>query len=190
MAPHALSQHGYIELICGCMFSGKSKLLLRRLADARKQGLEVIAFKHASDDRYSATCLVTHDGGQFEAIPVKSPHKFLMYAKYADLIAVDEVQFFGPELADVTRQCADQGKIVLLSGLDLDSWGLPFGAMPEIEAACDKITRLEGTCSICGKSATHTQRITPIKGRMIGGKGNFEPRCSKHFSAPPLPLRR
>jgi thymidine kinase len=181
---------GYIELICGCMFSGKSKMLISRLKQAQERGMSVIAFKHASDDRYSTLHVSTHDNEKFEAHPLRSPARILAHAETVDCIAVDEVQFFRPKLADIARQCADRGKLVFLAGLDLDSWGLPFGPMPVIEASADTITRLQGVCAVCGHPATHTQRTTPVKKRMTGGKGDYEPRCKAHFVPPPMELRR
>ncbi|MHC4442300.1 MAG: thymidine kinase [Planctomycetota bacterium] len=182
---------GRIELICGCMFSGKSERLLARLADARNRSIEAIAFKHASDDRYSKNQIVTHSGQRADALPIQQASQMLEKAGHADLVVLDEAHFFTDDLVAGCRQLAERGHELVLAGLDLDSWGLPFGQMPDLEAAADTIVRTYAVCARCGAQADHTQRLTPVESqKMIGGPEAYEPRCAKCFKAPPIHLRR
>ena len=185
------SEHGSIELICGCMFSGKSERLLARLADARSRSIKAVAFKHASDDRYSKDQIVTHSGLRADAVPLQ--HASQLFEKTGDalLVVLDEAHFFADDLVTACQQLTKQGCEVVVAGLDLDSWGLPFGHMPDLEAVADTVTRTYAVCSRCGAQADHTQRLVPIEGHnMIGGPEAYEPRCAKCFQAPPIELRR
>lgn len=188
--PTSSTRRGRIEVICGCMFAGKSKLLLERIRTAQADGKRVMAFKHASDDRYDDRRIVTHDGRQAECRPVPLAGQIVELAADADVIVVDEAQFFGEELVEAARQCARRGQQVICGGLDLDSWGLPFGAMPDLMDVADDVVKIQSICAVCGGPADYTQRTTPVDERMIGGPGDFEPRCQKHFRAPPIELRR
>ncbi len=182
---------GRITVIQGCMFSGKSERVVARLRAAHAEGLVVAAFKHASDDRYASRQIVTHSGQRTEALPVGAPHRLLELAGSAGLIAIDEAQFFGDELIEVCRELANAGRDVLVAGLDLDSWGLPFGPMPALAAAADEVIQTHGVCARCGKPADHTQRLAPVDGqKMVGGPESYEPRCACCFTAPPPELRR
>jgi thymidine kinase len=182
---------GSMEVITGCMFSGKSELLLARLAHAWARGVSAVAFKHASDNRYGRQDINSHNGQRAEAICVPEASRILELAAGVGLIAVDEGQFFGSELVDVCRQLLLLGSDVVVAGLDLDSWGLPFGPMPELERMADRLTRLHAVCACCGQPADHTQRIAPIEsGSMVGGAEAYEPRCAGCFKAPPAQLRR
>ncbi len=180
-----------MELICGCMFSGKSGMLISRITAARSRGLSVAAFKHASDDRYARTRIAAHDGRSCEAVPVEHSGQIPAAARGARLVVIDEAQFFDAGLPEVCRSLAEGGADVLLAGLDLDAWGLPFGPMPALEGMADRITRLHAICAVCGARADRTQRIAPVEGRsMVGGPGAYEPRCAACFVAPPAALRR
>jgi thymidine kinase len=185
------SAQGKIELICGCMFSGKTELLLCRLANAREHDISVAVFKHALDRRYAQDELVSHLGGRCRALAVASAGEILSGMGSARLVLVDEAQFFGEDLPDICRRLVEQSCDVVLAGLDRDAWGQPFGAMPEIAGLADTITRLQAECASCGAEAKFTQRLSPIMDdSMIGGIGVYEPRCEKCFRAPPLELRR
>ena len=182
---------GRIELICGCMFSGKSERLVERVAQARARAIPVAVFKHASDDRYSKRPIVTHSGRQVEAVALASASEIPGLAGDAKLVVIDEAQFFDQGLIHTCRHLADQGREVIVAGLDRDSWGGPFGPIPELEAIADRVTRTYAVCSQCGQAAQYTQRLTPIAGRgMIGGAESYEPRCAKCFRPPPIELRR
>ncbi len=173
------------------MFSGKSERLLARAHDAGLAGRRFMAFKHASDDRYADGQIVTHHGHRLEAVAVSDPRSILDLAAGADLVLIDEVQFFPGDIVAVCRELADRGVGVVAAGLDLDSWGLPFGAMPMLARIADVVTPTHGQCSECGKPATHTQRLAPIESEtMIGGPEAYAPRCAACFAAPPAELRR
>lgn len=182
---------GRVELICGCMFSGKSEYLIRRATEAQKEGMTVAAFKHAADDRYSTNLIVSHSGLKLEAIAVKAASRISELVGQARIVIIDEAQFFENDLADLCRQLARRGCDVIVAGLDRDSWGLPFGPMPRIEHVADLVTRTTTFCSCCGAKAEYTQRLAPIDDqRMIGGSESYEPRCSRCFKAPSAELRR
>lgn len=191
MATDRLTGRGTIELIRGCMFSGKSERLVRRVEEAHAAGLAVAAFKHASDDRYGADQIVTHNGLRVAARLATRAADILAMAGEAQLVVIDEAQFFTADLVDVCRRLADEGRDVAVAGLDRDSWGLPFGPMPEIEAMADRVTRTQAVCAKCGRPAEYTFRRVPVGGvTMIGGAEAYEPRCEECFEAPPIELRR
>lgn len=182
---------GRVEVVTGCMFSGKSRYLLDRLRQAREQGLAVVVLKHASDDRYAAGEIVAHDGGRAEAIPLASAREILERAGGAEVVVIDEAQFFDADLPAVCRRLAATGRTVLVAGLDRDSWGEPFGPMPELAALADEVTRTRAVCARCGAPAEYTQRLAPVETvRMIGGAESYEPRCAACFEPPPAHLRR
>jgi len=185
------AKRGSLELICGCMFSGKSERLLARIAEARQRGIPVAAFKHASDDRYVKRQIVTHSGRRADAIALASAAPIPELAGDARLIVIDEAQFFGPDLIPTCRRLVEQGRDVVVAGLNRDSWGQPFGPVPQVEAMADHVTRTRAVCSVCGAVAEYTQRLAPVGvGSMIGGPEAYEPRCEKCFRAPPPELRR
>lgn len=182
---------GRIELICGCMFSGKSLHLVERVRQARQAGLKVVAFKHSCDDRYGQTHIVTHDGQRAEAMPVASAGQIPSLAGDAQVIVIDEAQFFDDSLVAVCKELAMAGKTVVVAGLDRDSWGLPFEPIPSLGALADRVTRTLAVCARCGEPADYTQRLVPVADRtMIGGAESYEPRCERCFQAPPIEQRR
>jgi len=194
---------GRITVICGCMFSGKSERLVDLVRAARAEGRRVATFKHADDDRYAAGQIVTHTGRRIDATAVRDPRRLVELAGDADLVAIDEAQFFaaltkpacrepdGCDLVEACRALAEQGRDVIVAGLDLDSWGLPFGPVPELAAVADEVVRTHGRCARCGAVANHTQRVVPVEGhRMVGGPESYEPRCHHCFQPPPPDLRR
>lgn len=177
-------------MICGPMFSGKSEKLLERLAFARAESLPTAVFKHASDDRYDGRKIVTHNGRRIPATPIASAGQILELAGNARLIVIDEAQFFAEDLVSTCLRLAGQGRTVIVAALDLDSWGLPFGHVPELEAVADQVLHMQGRCSRCGRPSDHTQRLASIGETMIGGAEAYEPRCAACFVAPPMELRR
>jgi len=183
-------QLGRIEVICGCMFSGKSERLLKRLAEAQSHSTPITAFKHASDDRYGQTQIVTHSGHRTKAVPVSSPARILELVGQAELIAIDEAQFFDLDLVQTCCRIREMGLTVVVAGLDRDAWGEPFGPIPGLAEIADELTRTEAVCSVCGSTADHTQRLAPVEGsKMIGGPESYEPRCAQCFEPPPAELR-
>jgi len=178
-------------LICGPMFSGKTEALLERLAEARARSVPLAAFKHARDDRYGDRELVTHSGLRAGGMAVASAAEIPELAGAARLVVIDEAQFFGIDLVEVCQKLAEGGRSVVVAGLDLDSWGEPFGPVPYIERIADEVMRKQSICAVCGKTADHTQRMAPIEGLcMIGGPEAYQARCAKCFVPPPAELRR
>jgi len=185
MDGRATSDPGRLEIICGCMFSGKTTELLRRLEEALRQGLRVLACKHAVDTRYSDDDIVTHDGRRHEGCRVATPRDLLMAADHAQVIAIDDFHFFDGELAEVCQELVRRGKRVIAAGLDRDAWGKPFPLTEKLTELADEVHRRRGVCARCGRPAEFTQRLTPICGSMVGGIGDYEPRCRLCFV--PLP---
>lgn len=186
-----MNEPGHMEVICGCMFSGKTSALMDRIAEARSVRKPVYAFKHACDTRYEERCICAHSGQWMDALPVKSASELRELVSESGLIAIDEGQFFDESLLDVSLDLVKQGHRVVVAGLDLDCWGLPFDVMSELIARADRVRRLEGVCTVCGRPANRTQRIAPITDEsMVGGSVAYEPRCAACFVAPPLALRR
>lgn len=173
------------------MFSGKTEALLRRLAEARALAMSAATFKHAHDDRYHDQELATHSGQRTAARAVASATEIGRLAGDAQLVVIDEAQFFGIDLVATCQKLAADGRTVVVAGLDLDSWGEPFGPVPYIERIADVVTRTQGKCAICGGAADHTQRVAPVEGLcMIGGPEAYQARCARCFVAPPMELRR
>ena len=181
---------GSLVVVTGCMFSGKSEFLVARLDEAGRTGRSTAAFKHSSDNRYTRRGIITHNGRRFRAVAVPDASRMVEMAGNADLVVVDEAQFFGGDLVEVCRHLATSGREVVVAGLDLDSWGLPFGPMPDLLQIADRVVHLHSVCARCGKEADHTQRLAPIAGqKMVGGTDCYEPRCAACFLAPPIELR-
>ena len=180
---------GRIELICGCMFSGKSERLIERIRQARAAGRAVAVFKHADDDRYDPVDIVTHSGWRETAQRAASWEGILEKAGEAELIAIDEGQFFDADLPRICQELTRKGRDVVVAGLDRNAWGNPFGPISQIERLAHVVTRLEARCARCGVPATHTQRTAPLRDdqRLVGGSESYEPRCRRCFEPPPVP---
>lgn len=186
----AQGRRGSLTVVTGCMFSGKSDFLVAQLKDAGKHGRPVAAFKHSSDNRYGHHDIASHNGHHFTAVAVADASRIADLVGPAEVVAVDEGQFFADDLADVCRQLVAGGRRVIVAGLDLDCWGLPFGPMPELIRIADRVVRLQAVCARCGRPADRTQRLTPIaRQKMVGGADCYEPRCAGCFEAPPIELR-
>jgi len=179
---------GAIEVICGCMFAGKTALLIKELVAAADAGLRVKAAKHALDDRYDATNLATHDQRRLPAKAVRSAEELLDLAADADVLGIDEAHFFGRGLTAVCEQLRAQGKRVLVVGLANDAWGRPFPPVPQLREIADGVRVLEVPCAKCGQPAHYSQRMVPVTDpMMVGGPGDYEPRCQACFEALPGP---
>lgn len=178
-------QPGRLEVISGCMFSGKTRILIQRASEAARAGMRVVAPKHASDDRYDRFAIVSHDGERLAARRVISSQDLRDAAAPADLVVIDEAQFFDARLPNGCRRLVEAGKQVIVAGLNRDSRGRPFEPVPRLESLPDGLTRTAAACAVCGCRAEYTQRLTPISGSVIGGKGDYEPRCERCFAAPP-----
>jgi len=174
---------GWIEVIVGSMFSGKSEELIRRLRRAQIAKRKVQIFKPRIDDRYSHDHITSHSAMQIEAENVSSSRELLESVKAeTEVVGIDEGQFFDPELPAVCTMLADQGKRVIVAGLDQDYLGKPFEPMPQLLAIAEYITKTLAICMVCGAPANHTQRLVASSERvLVGAQGTYEARCRHCF---------
>ncbi len=179
--PHATPVNtGWIEVVAGCMFSGKTEELIRRLRRAQIAKLNVKVFKPKIDDRYSKEKIVSHSEQSLSSTIVESPQEILELAKDAQVVGIDEAQFFTEDLADVCNQLADEGKRVIVAGLDQDYRGIPFEPIPQLLARAEYITKTLAICMQCGNPADRTQRTIASKDRVVvGATDSYEARCRK-----------
>ncbi len=169
---------GWIEVICGSMFSGKTEELIRRIKRAEIARLKIAIFKPHLDDRYSKQDIVSHDAQRIPSVPVESAGDILLQSKDAEVIGIDEAQFFNLDLVDVCQQLADQGKRVIVAGLDQDYKGRPFEPIPQLLAVAEYITKTLAICVKCGNPANRTQRLSHDSERVVVGADRiYEARC-------------
>lgn len=174
---------GWIEVICGSMFSGKTEELIRRMNRARIANLQVEIFKPAVDTRYHETEVVSHNSNAVASTPVSSSLNILLMTKGADVVGIDEAQFFDEEIVYVCETLAQQGIRVIVAGLDMDYLGKPFGPMPKLMAIAEYVTKVNAICVVCGDLATHSFRKTADNGLvMLGEKDTYEARCRHCFN--------
>ena len=182
---------GWIEVICGSMFSGKTEELIRRLKRARIARQRVETFKPSIDGRFSETEVVSHDETAVPSTPVHGAPQIVLLSGSAEVVGIDEAQFFGLELVSVCEQLARDGKRVIVAGLDQDYRGRPFEPMPDLMAVAEFVTKLHAICVVCGNPANHSQRIRQTTERVVvGGGETYEPRCRQCFSPDPQPAGR
>jgi thymidine kinase len=175
-------RRGWIEVICGSMFSGKTEELIRRLKRARIANLKVEIFKPATDTRYDMVKIVSHDTNAIHSTPIDNSQKLLLLAQDVDVVGVDEAQFFDGEIANVCDELAFRGVRVIVAGLDMDFQGRPFGQMPNLLAKADFITKLHAICVQCGNIANYSYRKIPNEDQvMLGEKDVYEPRCRRCY---------
>lgn len=174
---------GWIEVICGPMFSGKSEELIKRIRRAQIARRRVQIFKHGIDARYDATDIVSHSQQKLPGVAVTVVADILeMVDARTELVAIDEGQFFSKDLVDVANRLANLGKRVVVAGLDLDYKGLPFGPMPELMCAAEYVTKQLAICMVCGDPANFTQRLTAATDQiLVGASETYEARCRQHF---------
>ena len=178
----SFTDSGKIEVICGCMFSGKTEELIRRIRRAQIAKLSVIVFKPFIDSRYSTKEIVSHNNIKIESHSLKSSMEIKSYSLDFDVIGIDEAQFFDKDILKVCQQLAFNGKRVLIAGLDKDYRGLPFGSMPQLMCEADYLDKLRAICVKCSRSASYTKRIsTEIDQVVIGELDKYEARCRKCF---------
>lgn len=171
-------RRGWIEVICGSMFSGKTEELIRRLKRARIANMKVEIFKPAIDRRYHEKQIVSHDENAILSIPVDQAISILSHASEMDVIGIDEAQFFDDAILPVCNQLASEGTRVIVAGLDMDYSGKPFGQMPNLLATAEYITKLHAICMRCGNIANYSYRKTPGEARIVIGESDiYEPRC-------------
>tara|TARA_A100001011_G_scaffold377869_1_gene442012 strand:- start:226 stop:780 length:555 start_codon:yes stop_codon:yes gene_type:complete len=173
---------GKIEVICGCMFSGKTEELIRRIRRAQIAKLSVIVFKPFIDSRYSRNEIVSHNNIKIESHSLKSSMEIKSYSLNFDVIGIDEAQFFDKNILKVCQHLAFNGKRVLIAGLDKDYRGLPFGSMPQLMCEADYLDKLRAICVKCSRSASYTKRISKEVGQVVIGElDKYEARCRKCF---------
>ncbi|MBS4057134.1 MAG: thymidine kinase [Bacteroidetes bacterium] len=176
------SRTGWIEVVCGSMFSGKTEELIRRLKRARIARQRVQIFKPQIDTRYSETNVVSHDDSTVPSIPLQSASQILFYANEYDVIGIDEAQFFDDELPNVCDELATAGIRVVVAGLDMDFLGKPFGPLPALMAMAEYVTKVHAICMRCGNLAQYSHRTA--KGEklvMLGETESYEPLCRSCF---------
>jgi len=189
---YVMSQSGWVEVICGSMFSGKSEELIRRVRRAQFAKQKIAVFKPHIDNRYSEEEVVSHNGAKVIARPVESSKDIWAYiSDEYDVIAIDEAQFFDEGIIDVVQRLANHGFRVIVAGLDQDFRGEPFGPMPTLMTIAEQVMKLQAVCQVCGSPASRTQRL--INGQpagyedpiiLIGATEAYEPRCRHHHEVP------
>ena len=179
--PHAVPKEtGWIEVITGCMFSGKTEELIRRLRRAKIAKQKVVIFKPIIDTRYSHNSIVSHSEQSLPSILIKDASEILDLIEDAQVVGIDEAQFFSNNLVNVCNQLADEGKRVLVAGLDMDYRGIPFEPIPQLLSIAEYITKSLAICMVCGNPADRTQRKTASSERVIVGAADlYEARCRK-----------
>nr|WP_041808457.1 thymidine kinase [Evansella cellulosilytica] len=192
---HLTRREGWLEVVCGSMFSGKSEELIRRVRRAYYGRQKVQVFKPEIDNRYSEKEVVSHNGTKVYALPVKGAAMILeLLEKDTQVVAIDEVQFFDLGVVEVVQELADEGIRVIVAGLDQDFRGEPFGCMPSLLALAETVTKLQAICLSCGSPASRTQRL--INGEpasyddpiiLVGASESYEPRCRHCHEVPGHP---
>lgn len=179
LEPHFKGQRsGWIEVICGCMFSGKTEELIRRLKRATIADLKVEVFKPKIDTRYDDTNIVSHDTSAVLATPVDRSSRLLEIGPQTSVVGVDEAQFFDMDLPQVCQELALRGVRVVIAGLDMDYRGKPFGPIPDLLAIAEYVTKVHAICVHCGNLATHSYRLAfGEEVILLGEKEQYEPRC-------------
>jgi len=176
-------KRGWIEVICGSMFSGKTEELIRRLKRAQIAKLKVEIFKPEMDTRYHVENVVSHQGNHITSTPVPISGNILLMADGMDVVGIDEAQFFDDGLVDVCNALADNGVRVIIAGLDMDYTGKPFGVMPKLMAVAEFVTKVHAICVDCGHIANHSYRMaTDEKLVMLGETDFYKPLCRDCFS--------
>ncbi len=179
---HLPSDSGWIEVICGSMFSGKTEELIRRLRRAQFAGQSLQIFKPVIDTRYSEQSIVSHNKTEFASTPVHNSQQILLYATDVQVIGIDEAQFFDEGIVEVANELANQGKRVIIAGLDMDSEGRPFGSMPFLLATAEYVTKLHAICTKTGTLAHYSYRkIDSEQQVLLGEKDFYEPLSRKAF---------
>ena len=181
---------GWIEVICGSMFSGKTEELMRRLRLAQIAKQRVGIFKPKIDDRFASDAIVSHEGRRIPSVSISEAREIRDLAmpdgKPAfDVVGIDEVQFFGLDVVEICERLADSGQRVIVSGLDQDSRGVPFEPIPQLLAVAEFITKNLAVCMVCGNPANRSQRLVERESRvLVGAAESYEARCRKCFKLP------
>lgn len=180
-----ISSTGWLEVICGSMFSGKTEELIRKLNRAKIAKQKVEIFKPAIDTRYHEADIVSHNATAIRSTPVQSAHEILLLTGDCQVIGIDEAQFFDDGLVEVCTILADSGKRVIVAGLDMDFLGKPFGPMPQLMAIAEYVTKVHAICVVCGELASYSFRKTGNPSQvMLGETESYEARCRKCMKKP------
>jgi len=187
--PRTSNHSGFIEVICGSMFSGKTEELIRRLKRAKIAKLKVEIFKPAIDVRYDEEKVVSHDENSILSTPVPSSGNILLMANDVDVVGIDEAQFFDDELVSVVNILASRGIRVIIAGLDMDYLGKPFGPMPALMATAEYVTKVHAICVRCGSLANFSHRtIVNDKLVVLGEIESYEPLCRLCYTEATRPV--
>ena len=179
---HNAPRRGWIEVVCGSMFSGKTEELIRRLTRARIARQRVEIFKPSLDTRYHAEDVVSHNAARIRSTPVAVASEILLLAAGSDVVGIDEGQFFDSSLVDVCQQLANSGIRVIVAGLDMDYLGRPFGPMPDLLATAEYVTKVHAVCVCCGEIATYSYRMVANESQVrLGETDSYEARCRPCF---------
>lgn len=183
-------EFGWIEVVCGGMFSGKTEELIRRAKRAHIAGQRVVVVKPALDKRYSETEVVSHNETALPSILVDTADQIVLLTGNAKVVCIDEAQFFDERVVDVANSLANDGKRVIVAGLDMDFEGKPFGPMPNLLAIAEYVTKLHAVCAESGTMAHYSQRVVEKEGQVLVGEYDaYEPRA-RHCFRPPVDRRR
>lgn len=180
-----LKKKGWIEVVCGSMFSGKTEELIRRLRRAQLANQRVEIFKPMIDTRYSEVEIVSHNANAIRSTPVENSQNILLLVEQgAEVVGIDEAQFFDLELVNVCQKLASRGTRVIIAGLDMDYLGNPFGPMPQLMAVAEYVTKVQAICMVCGDLASHSfRKVSQSEKVLLGEKESYEPRCRSCFNA-------
>jgi thymidine kinase len=180
---HQYPRAGWIEVICGSMFSGKTEELIRRLTRAKIARQKIKIFKPALDKRYHLENIVSHNENSIEATPVNLSSEIIALSENAEVVGLDEAQFFDESIVSVCDELANSGKRVIIAGLDMDYLGKPFGCMPQLMAIAEYVTKVHAICMVCGEVASHSYRLSPSNERVLLGETDlYEARCRRCFN--------
>ena len=183
LEPQKSGPKGWIEVICGSMFSGKTEELIRRLRRAQYANLKVEIFKPAVDVRYDEERIVSHDENSIKSTPVHSSSNLLLISANVDVVGIDEAQFFDEGLPEVCEILAGRGVRVIVAGLDMDFMGNPFGPVPALLSKAEFVTKVHAICMQCGDFATHSFRTVGSDSTfLLGEKESYEPRCRSCYN--------
>lgn len=181
--PHNEQGKGWIEVICGSMFSGKTEELIRRLNRVEIANQSYLLFKPKSDTRFSQEKIVSHSGLSKHAIPIESSVEVIQHHSDEKIVAFDEVQFMDGQIVQVVQQLANKGVRVIVSGLDMDFKGRPFGPMPQLMAVAEYVTKVHAICKNCGNLAQFSHRNSTDQNLVVlGEKDKYEPLCRSCFN--------
>ncbi|MCO5141609.1 MAG: thymidine kinase [Oligoflexia bacterium] len=177
-----VGSYGWVEVICGCMFSGKTEELIRRMTRAQIARQKLQVFKPAIDDRYGKECVSSHNANRIDSIPIHGAAEILERLDDSTrVVGIDEAQFFDTHLVEVVERLAMRGIRVVIAGLDMDFRGEPFGPMPQLLAIAEQVTKLTAVCMVCGGPATRSQRmISSDETVLVGAHDSYEARCRAH----------